>query len=104
MSNLMEDEPADDLVTEEDGYRERIYSHPKGRDFSIRCSDPYGLWTIHPKKGPTPIKLSGQYTNADLAILDINSWMSDWEPPNPGNPNTEKPNKRVLVPKEPQVA
>lgn len=75
----------------------------KGKDFVLRVSDPYGLWTIHNSKGGVPPKeLEGSFTDSHMAETAIERYMGDYEFPNPDLPNVENTRKKVLKPKDPE--
>lgn len=72
-----------------------------GREFKVKATDPYGLWTIAVTKGTLPKDLDGSFTTAELAITQIERWVHAYVPPNPDNPHVEegKTRKKVLKPK-----
>lgn len=56
----------------EDQIAARSVTASDGRRFVIRSKDPYGMWEVTPRRGPTPEMLSGLYTSqgdAEKAII-----------------------------------
>lgn len=47
-----------------------------GSEFKLERRDPYGLWTVIPRKGPCPEYLSGQYTNSTEAVKAIEIYVN----------------------------
>ena len=69
----IEFETEDQQDTETTKIRDKTY---KGRIFTLKCSDPYGFWTVHPKDGPVPEMLSGTYTTFWDAERAVEAYMN----------------------------
>lgn len=61
-------------MDEQEDSKTRTHS-VKGREFIIKCSDPYGFWSIKPNKGQVPKELSGSYTMLEYATQAINLYV-----------------------------
>jgi hypothetical protein len=58
--------------------KERTYER-NGRSFILRQKNPYGLWTVHPTKGPIPQALNGTFTTYDYAIKKLEGYLNKQE-------------------------
>jgi hypothetical protein len=64
----------DDFIQDEvTKTRQVIY---KDREFTLKCSDPFGFWSIQPKDGPAPEVLSGRYTSFWDAEKAVEAYMN----------------------------
>lgn len=60
-----------DRTPQDDQFAIRKFISDDGREFLVRCKDPYALWYVKPRKGPTPDSLKGTWTtivDAERAI------------------------------------
>lgn len=60
--------------------KEREVDFGDNNKLLVRCTDPYGFWTIHYSKGETPRSLQGSYTSFDEAMKSINAYVAKMPP------------------------
>jgi hypothetical protein len=70
----------DDFAGDNDLKRVREIEFVEGQKLVLKCSDPYGFWTVHYPKGEVPDALKGSFTSFIEAEKQVRSYLNTLPP------------------------
>jgi hypothetical protein len=81
----------DNFDPDKDLRRTREVDFGDNNKLLVKCTDPYGFWSIHYQKGEVPQALQGTYTTFDEAMKAIKTYLL-----NTPSPAKKKEIKQVI--------